>query len=355
VDPFAGIVRDGYVYGRGAVDDKDMVAASLVVLMTIHRQQLPLDRDVIFVAEAGEEGTPQVGIDFLIRQHWNRISAEYALAEGGTTSIRDGRVEYVGVATTEKVPRGLRLIARGSSGHGSVPRPDNPIVRLAAAVAKAGAWRTPIRLNDTTRAFFRRMAVISPPAVAALLGRLEDPSAAATIGDELATEYLAYNTMLRTSIAPTMVKGGFRTNVIPAEAEAYLDVRALPDEDMDRFIEELKHVIDDPSIEVVRMAGSSRMAAPPSRLDSEMFRALERVQQQMFPGAITVPMMLAGATDMAQLRAKGVQAYGLSAPATESEQTAHGNDERISIEGLGQFVEFIYRTVVQVAGEGVES
>jgi acetylornithine deacetylase/succinyl-diaminopimelate desuccinylase-like protein len=149
-----------------------------------------------------------------------------------------------------------------------------------------------------------------------------------------------------------MIKGGFRSNVIPAEAEAYLDVRALPDEDMDRFVEELTRVIGDPSITIERVAGSARAASPPSRLDSEMFRALERVQQRMFPGAMTVPMMLAGATDMAQVRAKGVQAYGLGAPAIEPDRTAHGDDERISIEGLGQFVEFIYRAVVEVAAKG---
>src|SRR5213593_1079334 len=148
VDPFAGLVKDGHVYGRGASDDKGMTSACLEVFLLLHRLKVPLERDVIFLAEAGEEGTSQTGIDFMVEQHWDKIECEFALNEGGSIYARDGRVRYVGVATTEKVPRGIRLVARGSSGHGSVPRPDNAITHLAAAVAKLGTFQMPMRLNE---------------------------------------------------------------------------------------------------------------------------------------------------------------------------------------------------------------
>jgi acetylornithine deacetylase/succinyl-diaminopimelate desuccinylase-like protein len=351
VDPFGGVIKDGYIYGRGAVDDKDTVAAGLVAILLIHRHKIPLDRDVIFLAESGEEGTTRVGIDFVIEHHWDKIAAEFALAEGGSTPTRDGMVRYIGVATTEKVPRGIRLIARGTSGHGSAPRPDNPIVRLAAAVAKLGQYQPPMRLNETTRTFFKRLTAISPPDEAFLYAHLEDPDVGPLVQEKLRTSNVGFNSMLRTSISPNIITGGFRSNVIPAQAEATLDVRALPDEDMDRFIAELARLIDDPAIDIVREP-RGRPAGPPSPLDNELFQTIERVQRAMYPEAVTIPLMLAAATDMAQLRAKGIPAYGLGSPAEEDERRAHGNDERIAIDALGQFVEFVFRAIVAVAQRG---
>src|SRR5947208_11766817 len=135
VDPFAAVIKEGYIYGRGSHDDKAMDAANLEILLLLHRLKAPLDRDVILLAEAGEEGTTQFGIDFMVEKHWDEIACEYALNEGGNTPEDNGKVQYVGVSTTEKVPRGLFLRSRGSSGHGSAPRLDNAITHLAAAVA----------------------------------------------------------------------------------------------------------------------------------------------------------------------------------------------------------------------------
>lgn len=162
VDPFAGVIKDGYLWGRGSQDDKGMTVVALQVVLMLERRGVELDRDVIFLAEAGEEGTPRVGINYMVEQHWDEIAAEFALNEGGRIWAKNGRVGSVAVATTEKVPRGMRLVARGTSGHGSRPRPDNPIVHLAAAVAKFGTWQPQMRLNETTREYFRRMAEISP-------------------------------------------------------------------------------------------------------------------------------------------------------------------------------------------------
>jgi acetylornithine deacetylase/succinyl-diaminopimelate desuccinylase-like protein len=262
----------------------------------------------------------------------------------------NGKVKYVGVATTEKVPRGFKLVARGTSGHGSVPRPDNAITHLAAAVAKVGNWQAPMRLNETTRAFFSRLAKISPADEAYLYSHLEDPANSGIIQEKIRTANGTYNSMLRTSIVPTIIKGGFRSNVIPGDAEATLDVRAVPDEDIDALAVTLRKLINDPAVEVVPPTARGRPATPPSKLETDMFRALESAQAKMFPGVLTLPLMLTGATDSAQLRAKGVQAYGLGSVAGDRERASvHGNDERISVEGLGKFVEFIYWAVTDVA------
>ena len=348
VDPFGGEVRDGYLYGRGATDDKGQLAAMVEVMRLLLRHRVPLARDVILLAEAGEEGTTEAGIDFMVEQHWDEIAAEYALNEGGRMSVSDGRVDTLSIATTEKVPwRGIRLIARGTAGHGSAPRLDNPIVRLAAAVATVGAYQPPMRLNETTRAYLDRMADISPPDVAFRYRNLDNPRLSDQIQNQLRQADITVNSMLRTSISPNIIMGGFRRNVIPAEAEAELDIRALPDEDLDQFLDTLRTLVDDPAVEVTPPV-SMRPAAPPSRLDTEMFLTLERVQAEMFPQAVTLPTMLVASTDSAQLRAMGVQAYGIGMVRDE-QSGVHGTDERISVEALGLFVEYLYRAVVAMA------
>lgn len=344
VDPFGGLIKDGYVYGRGASDDKDNAAVSLQVLLMLHRGKVPLDRDVIFLAEAGEEGTSEWGIDFMVDQHFDRIDAEFALLEGGGIQVERGVVKYVAVSTTEKIPNTVRLVARGTSGHGSVPRPDNPIVHLAAAVAKIGAFQPPMRLNETTRAYFQRLATISSPEDAALYAHLDDPA----VQEKLRITRIQQNSMLRTSISPTLLQGGFRRNVIPGDAEAVLDIRALQDENMPAFFDQLRRIINDPAVNLIPPA-RTRPGSAPSSLSSDMFKALERAQALVFPGAVTLPTMLTGATDGAQLRAKGVQAYGVGNYVEDGESRAHGNDERASIDGLGRFLQYVYTAVVDVA------
>lgn len=348
VDPFGGVIQDGYLYGRGAADDKDNAALSLQVLLMLHRQKTPLDRDVIFLAEAGEEGTSEWGIEFMVARHFDQIDAEFALLEGGGIDVENGKVRDVAVATTEKVPNTVRLVARGTSGHGSVPRPDNPIVHLAAALARVADYQPPMRLNQTTRAYFQRLAAISPPDDAFLYAHLEDSVVSPIVQQRLRYTRLQANSMLRTSISPTILQGGFRRNVIPGDADATLDIRALPDEDMPAFFATLRRVINDPAVELVPPA-TTRPVSAPSRLDTEMFQALERAQAKVFPGAVTIPTMLTGATDGAQLRAKGVEAYGLGNFTENGDSRAHGNDERVSVEGTGKFLELLYTAVLDVA------
>ena len=179
VDPFGAIVKDGYVYGRGTLDDKDNVTAALMLMLLLDRAEVELDRDVIFLAEAGEEGTTRFGIDYMVENHWDEIAAEYCLAEGGGTVSRDGDVRYVAIATTEKFPMRVRLVAHGTAGHGSVPRIDNAVTALARAVDRVAVWQTPLRLNETTRAYFDRLAETQFARAGRALQRHRRPGAAA--------------------------------------------------------------------------------------------------------------------------------------------------------------------------------
>ena len=351
VDPFGAVLREGFVWGRGTTDNKDMVTAGLMLMLQLKRLQVPLDRDVIYVAEAGEESTARVGIEFLIAQHWNEIEAEYALAEGGFVHAQNGKVRYLEVATTEKVPRGAKLIATGTSGHGSRPRLGNAVGHLASAVSRVFTWEPPMRLNDTTRTFFERLATISPPEEAARYNGLVDASKSPAIQKYFAQNDLGKYSILRTTISPTILTAGFRTNVIPSSAEATLDIRALPDEDMMKFYADLGRIINDPSVKVVP-SSPGRPTAPPSRIDTEMFRVLEATQRRLYPGAITVPGMVTGATDLAQLRSKGVQSYGIGPQFEEAEFAEHGwhsDVERLSEESLYGLVRFVWHAVYSIA------
>jgi acetylornithine deacetylase/succinyl-diaminopimelate desuccinylase-like protein len=330
VDPFAATTKDGYLYGRGVFDDKSNATAALQVMLMLHRSKAPLERDIIFLAESGEEGTTNVGIDFMVQQHWDKIDAEFAINEGGWVLEENGKVRYVAVATSEKVPHRTRLIARGTSGHGSMPRPDNAIVHLAAAIAKLGEFQPPMRLNETTRTFFDRLSSVSPPNEALLYANILDPVAGKVVEETLRNTNVMLNSMLRTSISPNIFNGGFRSNVIPGSAEATLDIRALPDENMGEFYATLKRIINDPAIEIIPPdPGASRKATAPSRIDSVMFQSIENAQAAMFAGTATLPVMFTATTDSAQLRAKGVQAYGLGSVLSEEDRSRmHGNDER---------------------------
>jgi len=352
VDPFAAIRKDGFVWARGASDDKSHVASCLMTMLLLKRLNVKLDRDVIFIAESGEEGSSRFGIGYLVDQHWNDIAAEYSLAEGGRIISQGGKVKYVEIATTEKTPRTTKLVAHGTAGHGSRPRPDNPVLHIAAAVSKFQAWQPPMRLNDTTRAYFERLATVSPPDAAYRYNHVADPSKTEEIQRYFLEHEQGNYSVLRTSVVPTIINGGFRSNVIPSQAEATLDVRALPDEDMPKLLDEMRRVINDPSVEVVADLSHNRPTSAPSSITSDMFRTLERTQKLMFPSAITLPSMLTGATDNAQLRNKGVQAYGFGPIADEKENELHGahsDQERLLESSIHSMVQFLWNTVLDIA------
>lgn len=352
--PFSATRDGGYVYGRGTVDDKDNVVAGLMVMLQLKRLNVPLDRDVIFLAEAGEEASTQFGIKFMVENHWPEIDAEYCLAEGGGVTRTGGQVRFATVQSSEKIPYGVMLTARGPSGHGSTPLRTNAVVHLARAVARVADWQPQMRLNDTTRAYFQRLASISGPEDAARYRAVLKPQSAAA-QEHFAVNEPRTNSMLRSSVSPNILAGGYQVNTIPSEATATLDVRALPDDDIERLIAEIRKVVDDPTVEVERNQRNTRPGAPPSRIDTEIFLAAEAAVKAHYGANVTtLPAMSPGATDMAFLRARGMQCYGIG-PLTDSEDGpkgfgAHSDQERILESSLHTFVKFHWDIVVTVAG-----
>ncbi len=340
--PFSATRDGGYIYGRGSLDDKPSVTAGLMTMLQLQRSGVALDRDVIFLAEASEEGNGPFGINHMVAEHWPEIDAEYCLAEGGRVPREGGQVRFASVTATEKIPHTIRMVARGVAGHGSVPLQSNPIVHLSQAIAKIAAWRTPMRLNETTRAYFDGLARMSPPEDAARYRAIVDGRDVEAVQDHFAAKAPLLYSLLRTSISPNVVTGGYLRNVIPSEAEAILDIRALPDEDMPAFLDRLRALIDDPAIELLPAAtGNGRPAAPPSGLGTEAFAVIEAAHRRVY-GVATLPTMMSGATDAAQVRARGVQCYGIG-PMVDSEDAPkgygpHGDQERILEEAFLRFV-----------------
>lgn len=341
--PFSATRDGGYVYGRGVLDNKWQVAANIETMLLLKRRNVPLDRDVVFVAEAGEEASTGPGIEFLVNERWNEIDAEYCLAEGGSVVRKGGKVLYALTTTTEKQPKGARLIARGPSGHGSRPLRSSAIVHLSQAIEKIALWDPPMRLNDTTRRYFTMLSSVAPPEEAARYKALLDPATAAAARNYLAEHEPGQYTMLHTSISPTIVSGGFQLNVIPSEAEATLDIRALPEENIEAFYDQMRRLINDPAVTLVPNAANSRPGAAPSRIDTEMYRAMEAANKTVY-NVPTLPYMLGGATDMAFLRAKGMQCYGVSVAADEEDTlkgfAAHSDQERVLEDSLYKYLQF---------------
>ncbi|HYS26284.1 MAG TPA: M20/M25/M40 family metallo-hydrolase [Vicinamibacterales bacterium] len=350
--PFSATRDGGYVYGRGVLDNKWQVAANIETMLLLKRRAVPLDRDVIFVAEAGEEAATGPGIEYLVNERWNDIDAEYCIAEAGEVVRRGGQLRYAMTETAEKQPRGARLVARGPSGHGSRPLRSSAVLHLAQAIEKVALWDPPMRLNETTRTYFRMLAAAAPPAEAARYTALLDAGKAADARAYLAEHEPMHYSMLHTSISPDIISGGFQVNVIPSEAEATLDIRALPDENMDAFYDQLRRVIDDPAVTLVPNTANQRPGAAPSRMDTDMYRAIEAANKKVY-NVPTLPYMQTGATDMAFLRAKGMQCYGVSL-ATDEEDTlkgfaAHSDQERVLEDSLYRYLQFQWEVLGSTA------
>jgi acetylornithine deacetylase/succinyl-diaminopimelate desuccinylase-like protein len=355
--PFSATRDGGFIYGRGSLDDKPHVIAGLMLMLELKRLNVPLDRDVIFLAESGEEGSIGVGIDYMVREHPDAIRAESCFAEGAGGRRAGGKIEYVTVQTMEKLPRTIELRATGAAGHGSVPTVNNAVVHLASAVAALGTWRAPVKPNETTREFFRRLAEMSSGEEAARYRAVVSPESPE---GQAALEYMrahqpSYASMLQTSLTPTIIDGGYRFNVIPSEATATIDVRMVPDEDPAQFIESVRRVINDPTVTVSYAKNGLDARFPAGRsseLTTEAYRAVQSAVARDYD-SVTIPTMGTGATDMAQVRSLNIQCYGIG-PAGDIEDApkgfgAHSDQERILESELQRFVRFSWDIVVGLA------
>jgi acetylornithine deacetylase/succinyl-diaminopimelate desuccinylase-like protein len=352
VDPFSGVVRGGYIWGRGALDMKGEGIVQLMTVLILKRAGVPLRRDVIFLATSDEEIGAGVGAGWFTEHHADLIrDAEFLINEGGTIRANErGGVDYYGVGTTEKSPFWLDVTARGTAGHGSRPTADNPVHRLVRALDRIADWRTPLAVTPAVERYFHDLAGVETDSMrrrwfADIRAALRDSDAARAI-----TGDLTYNALLRNTISITGLKGSDKTNVIPPVATAALDVRLLPGQEPAAFLAELERVVGDTAV-TFRPQGPS-WPATESPTDTELFRAIEAAARARHPGALVTTPMLAGFTDSHYFRRLGIASYGLGPfPLTTSDSRGvHGNDERVSLEALRFGVRFLYDVVGRVAG-----
>jgi len=354
-DPFAGEVVDGYLYGRGAIDDKGMLAANLMTMLLIKRMLVDsgvaLARDVVFVATSDEEAGGEWGMGWLAKHHPDLLDAEYALNEGGRTRIIEGGRAYLAVQSAEKVSHVVTVTAQGSAGHAAIPLKDNAIYRLGRALEQLSRYAEPVVLTEITRKFFARLAEIWPNAIEkkAMLDLVSGKGAASDNGATVLSAIPVFNAVLRNGISPTVVSGGKQFNVIPDSAAAILNVRTLPGQSIDDVLGRMQAAVNVPGVALeLTHRGDEAPASDPT---SEMFNAIAETAQELDPKIAVVPYLSTGVTDSAHLRKLGVKAYGiLPFPMVQSdEERMHGNDERVPLSSLYFGIRLIYGAISRIA------
>jgi acetylornithine deacetylase/succinyl-diaminopimelate desuccinylase-like protein len=353
VDPFSGLVKDGYVWGRGALDMKGEAISQLMTMLILKRAHVPLKRDIIFLATSDEEIGAGVGAAWIVEHQADLVrNAEFLLNEGGLTRADGhGGVEFYGIGTTEKSPFWLDAIARGTAGHGSRPTPDNPVHRLVRALTKIADWQTPLIVTPAVERSFRDLSTIERDSsmrrwLSDIRSAIKDSNAVSAI-----TADLTYNALLRNTISITGLKGSEKTNVIPPIATAALDVRLLPGQDPATFLADLTRVVGDTAV-TFRPQGPN-WPATESPTETEMFRAITAVAHARHPNALVTTLMLAGFTDSHYFRKLGIASYGLGPfPLSQGDSRGvHGNNERVSIDALRFGMRFYYDVVSRVAAK----
>jgi len=350
VDPFNAVVRDGYMYGRGAIDDKGMLAANLAVFIHLKRTNAHLNRDVIFLATADEEGSGDASIRTLIAKYWDKFAAGFAINEGGNVFIKNGKVQYIGVQASEKVAVNVAVIARGTSGHASQPTKDNPIVHLAAAVGKIGAYSAPVHFTAIVRRYFEGIAPLEDDEIAKWIRSMDTPDRGEHAQRVVSDASPLWNAMLRDTIAPTVLSAGVANNVIPAEARANLNIRLLPGDSITTLMNDLNKLVNDPAVKL-EIQPNAGLAAPPSSLESDFYNLICRVATKEFGGAPALPFQSTWLTDSAQLRLHNVQAYGLVLfPLSDDDlKRMHGDDERIPMVSFDKGLDVMTKIVTEFA------
>ena len=346
--PFAGVIKDGYLYGRGTLDCKSLGIAEMMALLILKRQEVKLKRDILFFAAADEETGGRWGVQWAMENLPFLKEPEYALNEGGQIILSDNGVpDRYAVSSGQKVIFQLQLKTRGTSGHGSMAHPDHPNVKLIHGLETLTRWETPYRILPMVKEYFYKMAPKQPSYERGFFEDIEkglnDPSFSIWL-----TSNPIYNAMLRNTISLTILQGGSKANVIPSDATATLDCRLIPGTDKKEFLKEIKRRLGD-EIEVEVIAESDSL--PPSSLDTDLYRAIQKFASENDPGCPVVPSLLPGATDSRFLRECGIITYDFCPfRVTEKESMrVHGNNERIDLENLRSGTKMLVEIIKEVA------
>jgi len=351
VDPFSGELRNGSIYGRGTWDDKSLLAAELAVLVEIKRRNIKLSRDIILLSEADEEEGAG-GIQWLLQHVPQKIDAEFALNEGGTiVETKDGPKIFQ-IQTAEKIPMRVLLTAKGTAGHGAVPRDDNPIVRLSRAVIRVTDAEQPARLNPVARRYFREISKLADYAwLTPLLPKLENPATVQAAAAQIRMHDPELDSFLRTTISPTITRAAGKSTVIPSAAEAQLDVRRLPSESREEVLERIRQIVNDAAVDVSFAPGPLPPGADPSSVMTPLYHSLEHAISRIYPHDIVVPYIARGATDSPFLRVRGIPVYGVPIFTREFEESrSRGSDEHISTKNLEDGVGLLWQMILESAG-----
>jgi acetylornithine deacetylase/succinyl-diaminopimelate desuccinylase-like protein len=350
VDPFKLIEQDGYFYARGSSDDKYMAASFIANLIRYKQEGYRPDRDIIVALETDEEilDADGLGIQWLLKNHRDLIDAEFALNEGGGVGLKDGKPVRVSVQTSEKLSANFKLDVTNSGGHSSVPRKDNAIYRLAEGLLRLSKFEFPLHLNETTRAYFERIAQSeTEPTAADIRSALSDKPDMAALA-RLSTHPF-YSAQLRTTCVATLLQGGHAVNALPQLAEAQVNCRIMPGETVDEVKATLQQVLADDQIKLTPTDHGA--PSEPSKLSEDIVGAIEKLSREFWPGAVVLPVMSSGATDGSYLRNAGIPTYGHSGLANDiNDFRAHGKDERILIKSFYEGDEYLYRLVKALAG-----
>lgn len=366
VDPFAGVQKDGFVYGRGALDNKGAVAQYAQAVIRLSRDPAPRRRDVIFLAEADEEqGAFSTG--WLAEHHWDKIDAEFALNEGGRTVLEPGgKVSEMQVTYADKQTLNLKIKTRGPTGHSSRPLPltETANGQLVTALGKLAAFEAAIELTPQARRYLEGTARLNPGPMAQAIERLLQAKGSADQA-RAAKQVIAADPggvrglegVMRDTLVVTMINAGQKPNVIPGDAEAVMNARLLPGKSVDGFIAQVAAAIDNPrvEIEVINSRPKAELAAffarrsaiKPSRLDTALYSAIETAAAATWPGITVTPALMIASTDAPAWRERDVPVYGLTPAPTDDDTAAriHGDDERIGIAQLREGEDFAYRVL----------
>jgi acetylornithine deacetylase/succinyl-diaminopimelate desuccinylase-like protein len=346
--PFSAAIVDDYIWGRGTVDTKNLTAIELMTILLLHRQGIPLKRDIIMVACADEEEGGAFGLNWLIEKHPDLLQAEYALNEGGGYGFELRGQTYFTCQTAEKGVCWLRLRARGEAGHGSLPHPENAVIQLSEAVTKLGRTPLPVHLTPSAERFIEGLAQGQGQETSVLVRGLLDPAASSFLLRQLPispTWARMLHGMLHNTATPTVLRAGLKVNVIPSAADALVDGRILPGQHPEQFLREVAEVIG-PAIDIRVDQYAPPLEADP---DSPLYQTIEDVMKQFEPKSILLPLMVCGATDAKHLAPLGITTYGFCPMREEGHlsplQLAHNHNERISLDNLRFGLESFYEVV----------
>ena len=350
-EPFKLLEKDGYLYGRGVWDNKFMAAAFVANMIRYKTERYRPERDIILALETDEEilDANEMGIRWLLKNHRDLIDAEFALNEGGGVGLMNGKPLSNSVQTSEKVSLSYQLEVKNPGGHSSLPSKDNAIYRLADALARLARFDFPVVLNETTRAYFLHSAALVDAQTGADMRSLASPQPDAAAVARLSNT-IRYNALMRTTCVTTMLSGGHAVNALPQTARASVNCRILPGEPVDEVHKTLIRVIADDQVAVTPTG--TPVPSPPSPLNPQIMRAVERLTAEFWPGIPVIPTMLAAATDGSFLRNAGIPTYGHSGLANDvADVRVHGRDERILIKSFHDGHEYLYRLVKALSSD----